>query len=396
MAWKRVGQGGRNETPATQTTSPRFRASKPGLEHVSFKTGTPTAAILLIKNTNAPTRMETQQLWGVSTASKVLAQIEEQARPTKPTLKIDDDKWTYATKMIDYEALMELYLYYRQLKKDEHGEPVLATMTTPANTKCEATGMNNYYRVLGHNKPADNDKEPTYETMYDESFGNDVLEYDETTHEQKANNLTAAARNKHDKAFAQTRATDDGEKKMTKRRRHRKSRRGEKRRRRRSWRQRERRRTQSQRRQEAQWRQRRRRRRRRSWRRQQKPWRRRRRRRSQRRREKHRTQSRRRQAPQQRHRRRRLRQRTKGRRGRHQQQPRGISRLRSFSATNGSSRIRRKRGDDMHLSTPTFMEITWRVLSCIKGSWSHRMHLSLSRNKKGRPRQVDTQQRQLH
>ena len=73
--------------------------------------------------------------------------------------------------MIDYEALMELYLYYRQLKKDEHGEPVLATMTTPANTKCEATGMNNYYRVLGHNKPADNDKEPTYETMYDESFG---------------------------------------------------------------------------------------------------------------------------------------------------------------------------------------------------------------------------------
>ena len=83
-------------------------------------------------------------------------------------------------------------------------------MTTPANTNYEATGMkkyptttNNYYQFLVHDEPAD-------ETMYDESFGNDVLEYDETIHEKKANNLTAAAENKHDKAFAQTRATADG------------------------------------------------------------------------------------------------------------------------------------------------------------------------------------------
>ena len=119
MAWQRVGQGGRNETPATQTTitAPTFRASKPGLEHVSFKTGTPTAAIFLIENTNAPTGMETQQLRGVSTGLKVLGQIEAQARPTKPTFEIDDNKWTYATNMIEYEALMELYLYYTQLKK---------------------------------------------------------------------------------------------------------------------------------------------------------------------------------------------------------------------------------------------------------------------------------------
>ena len=71
----------------------------------------------MIENTNAPTGMETQQLRGVSTGSKVLGQIEAQARPTKPTFKIDDNKWTYATNMIEYEALMELYLYYTQLKK---------------------------------------------------------------------------------------------------------------------------------------------------------------------------------------------------------------------------------------------------------------------------------------
>ena len=44
------------------------------------------------------------------TASKSLAEFEKQV---KPTFELDDDKWTYATKMIEYEALMELYLYYR-------------------------------------------------------------------------------------------------------------------------------------------------------------------------------------------------------------------------------------------------------------------------------------------
>ena len=100
MAWQRVGQDGKNGTPATRTTAPQFRAPKQGLGHVSFKTGTPTAGIFLIQNTNALTGMENQQLEGVSTTSKVLKQSEEQARPTQPTFKIDDNKWTYATKMI--------------------------------------------------------------------------------------------------------------------------------------------------------------------------------------------------------------------------------------------------------------------------------------------------------
>ena len=102
MTLLRVGQGGGSETPAIRPTPPRFQARQ-------VKTGTPTAAIFLIENENIPTDMETQQLRGVLTGSKVLDEVER--RPTKPTFKTDDDKLTYKINTIDYEGLMEMHLY---------------------------------------------------------------------------------------------------------------------------------------------------------------------------------------------------------------------------------------------------------------------------------------------
>ena len=69
----------------------------------------------MIENKNVPTEMETQQLRGVSTGSKVLNEVER--RPTKPTFKTDDDKLTYEINMIEYEDLIELHLLDMQLKK---------------------------------------------------------------------------------------------------------------------------------------------------------------------------------------------------------------------------------------------------------------------------------------
>ena len=102
MTWLRVGQGGGSETLPTRPTPPRFQARQ-------SKTGTPTAAIFLIENKNVSTEMETEQLQGASTGSKVLDEVER--RPTKPTSKTDDDKLTYEIHMIEYEALMELHLF---------------------------------------------------------------------------------------------------------------------------------------------------------------------------------------------------------------------------------------------------------------------------------------------
>ena len=69
----------------------------------------------MIENGHVPTEIETQQLRGVSTGSKVLDEFER--RPTKPTLKIDDDKWTYEINMIENKALMEMHLFNMQMKK---------------------------------------------------------------------------------------------------------------------------------------------------------------------------------------------------------------------------------------------------------------------------------------
>ena len=69
----------------------------------------------MIENKNVPTEMETQQLRGVSTGSKVLNEVERS--PIKPIFKIDDDKWPYEIDMIDYEALMEIHLFNMQMKK---------------------------------------------------------------------------------------------------------------------------------------------------------------------------------------------------------------------------------------------------------------------------------------
>ena len=101
-----IGQCGRNRSPANGMPPPRFRAPKPGLEYVSLKTGTPTAAIFLIENTNALSGMETHKFQGISTVSKSLNEFEQQA---KATFELGNDKWTYATKMTEYEAFMELY-----------------------------------------------------------------------------------------------------------------------------------------------------------------------------------------------------------------------------------------------------------------------------------------------
>ena len=66
----------------------------------------------MIEDENVPTVMETQQLRGVSKGSKVLD--EAHRRPTKPTFKTDDEKLTYEMNMIEYEALMDLHLFYMQ------------------------------------------------------------------------------------------------------------------------------------------------------------------------------------------------------------------------------------------------------------------------------------------
>ena len=101
--------------------------------------------------------METHQFQGISTASKSLDNFEQQA---KPTFELDDDKWTYATKMIEYEALTELYSNDTQIRiKDKHGEPALAKKTIPVTT-------NNYYRVVAYDEPADDVEGPADETKY--------------------------------------------------------------------------------------------------------------------------------------------------------------------------------------------------------------------------------------
>ena len=155
--------------------------------------------IFVIENTNAPTGMETHQFRGISTASKSLDEFGKQA---KPTFELNDDKWTYATKMIEYKALTELYANDTQIRiKDEHGEPALVKKTTPPTA-------NNYCRVLAHDERTDDIEKPADEAKYDDSFGVDFRGYYETMTERKANNLAAAARNKNDTAFAQTRAND--------------------------------------------------------------------------------------------------------------------------------------------------------------------------------------------
>ena len=72
--------------------------------------------------------------------------------PTKPTFETNDDKLTYEIRMIEYDALMDLHLFYMQLKKDdEKSKPEPATMTISANkmyATAEIKTTKNYYRVL--------------------------------------------------------------------------------------------------------------------------------------------------------------------------------------------------------------------------------------------------------
>ena len=103
MTWLRVGQVGGDETPAIQPTPPRVQA-------LQAKTGTPKAAIFFIEDENVPTDMETQQLRGESTGSEVLDKADRM--PTKPTFGTNDDKLTYKIRMIEYDALMNLHLFY--------------------------------------------------------------------------------------------------------------------------------------------------------------------------------------------------------------------------------------------------------------------------------------------
>ena len=125
MTWIRVGQGDGIETSAIRPTPPRVQARQ-------AKIGTPKAAIFFIEDENVPTDMETQQLWGVSTGSEVLDEADRM--PTKPTFETNDDKLTYKIRMIEYDALMDLHLFYMQLEKDnEKGKPKHATVTIPAN-----------------------------------------------------------------------------------------------------------------------------------------------------------------------------------------------------------------------------------------------------------------------
>ena len=124
MTWLRVGQVGRDETPAIPPTPRRVQARQ-------AKTGTPKAAIFFIEDENVPTDMETQQLRRESTGSEVLD--EDDRIPTKPTFETNDNKLTYEIRMIEYDALIDLHIFYMQLKKDdEKGKPKPATMTIPA------------------------------------------------------------------------------------------------------------------------------------------------------------------------------------------------------------------------------------------------------------------------
>ena len=81
-------------------------------------------------------------------------------------------------------------------KKPGDGEPALANMVPPTQATYEmtilqeylATAVNddaNYYRVLAHNEPADDAKEPADETKYDETFGIDFLRYGDTVKAKK-------------------------------------------------------------------------------------------------------------------------------------------------------------------------------------------------------------------
>ena len=141
MTWLRIGQGGRSKTSAIRPTPPRVQVRQ-------AKTGTPTAAIFFIEDENVPTDMETQQLRGVWKGSNVLDEADR--RPTKPTFKTNDDKMIYKMNMIEYEALMDLHLFYMQLEKDnEKGMPKPATMTIPNNkmyAMAEIKITKNYYR----------------------------------------------------------------------------------------------------------------------------------------------------------------------------------------------------------------------------------------------------------
>ena len=84
--------------------------------------------------------------------SKVLDEFEKLARPVKPMFEPDDDKWTYAVKIIEYEALTELYLYDMKVrKKDEDAEPALANMAILANEKYETTAMQEYLAAAANN-----------------------------------------------------------------------------------------------------------------------------------------------------------------------------------------------------------------------------------------------------
>ena len=105
--------------------------------------------------------------------------------------------------MIEYQALTELYLYNTQTrKKDEHGELALANMTIP-------TTGNNYYRVLAHDEPANDAREPADGTKYNKLFSVDFPRYYEPRKKKKANNLVAATKENNNKAFAQIQANDE-------------------------------------------------------------------------------------------------------------------------------------------------------------------------------------------
>ena len=123
--------------------------------------------------------------------------------------------------MIEYEALTELYLYDMKIRKrDEYGEPALANMIIPANTKYETTAMkeylataaNNYYRVLTHNEPADDVDEPAKKMKYDERKFNDLAEAAKNENKKAfpQKRLSNAKTNEEEATFAQTRATNNG------------------------------------------------------------------------------------------------------------------------------------------------------------------------------------------
>ena len=184
MTWLRVGQVGGYETSAIPTTPPRVQARQ-------AKTGTPKAAIFFIEDENVPTDMETQQLRGESMDLEVLDEADRM--PTKPTFEANDDKLTYEIRMIEYDALMNLHLFYMQLKKlDEKSKPKPATMTIPSNKTYATVDIKktkNYYRVLAEDKPADADEESDDETTYVEPLSNN-----NTTTTKRETTAGAAAR----------------------------------------------------------------------------------------------------------------------------------------------------------------------------------------------------------